>query len=202
MKMLLGSNELECVESVARRLVASGVPIAVCKPSSASPFLEVWIQRDRDFPLARKALAGGAVRSAAAQAPVSGVFSRRQQQSRAGGRDVAKMLLASRDVVALEPVAKELLASGIPIAVCKASDLSSYVEVWLQRDSEWSAGPKLAVRGVVPGAATRAGVNRLCSNSSQFSSARRTSVSVATSRIGRCVCWLLRLRPTQRIEGG
>jgi hypothetical protein len=194
MTMFLGSNDLEWLEPVAKRLVAAGIPIAVCRPSHSSPCLEVWIQRDRDFAQACRVLAGGVVPPAATQAPANGVLTRGRQRSSASGRGVPKMLLASRDIVVLEPVAKELVASGIPIAVCKASDLSSYVEIWIQRDSERSAGPRLVVRGVVPGAATRAAVNRPCSGSAQRGSARRRGVSAVSSGIGRCVGWLLQLR--------
>ncbi len=196
MRMLLGSGDLAWLGPVARRLVASGIPIALYKPSDVSPCLEVWIQRDRDFALARKVLVGGRGPPAAAQAPAKEVPAGRPQRSRAGRRGASKMLLASRDVLALEPVAKQLLASGIPIAVCKPSDLSSYLEVWIQRDCDCSAGPRLLVTGVGPRAALQPPVNRLCSGSAQRRSASRRAVSVVPSRIGRCVCWLRQLLQT------
>ena len=193
MKMLLESNDPERLEPVAKRLVASGIPIAVCRSSHSSPSVEVWIQRDRDIPLARRVLAGRVLPPAATQAPARGVFPDGRQRTRASGKEVAKMLLASRDIVVLEPVAKELVASGIPIAVCKACDLSSYVEVWLQRDGECSGGPKSVVRGWLSGSAAGGAGNRLWSGSTQRSRARGGSVSVVSSGIGRWVGWLLQL---------
>jgi hypothetical protein len=69
-----------------------------------------------------------------------------------------KMLLASRDFLALLPVAKRLVAAGIPIALCKAIGLWSYLEVWIQRDSDFGAARSLLPAGAgraatAPGAA-------------------------------------------------
>jgi len=194
MKMLLESSDPGRLEPVAKRLVASGIPIAVCRASRNWSCVEVWIQRDEDFPLARRALAGGVLPPAATQAPARGIFPDGRQRARESGKGGAKMLLASKDVVVLEPVAKELVASGIPIAVCKACDMSSYVEVWIQRDGECWAGPKLVVRGAVPGSARRAAASRLWSGRTQRGGARRRDAWVASSRIGRCVGWLLQLK--------
>ncbi len=196
MKMLVVSNDLAWLGPVARRLVASGIPIALCKPSDASPCLEVWIQRDSDFPAAHGFLAAGVVPQVAAQAPAKAVSSGNPRRSRASGRCLSKMLVASRDVLALEPVAKQLVAAGIPIAVCKGSDLSSYLEVWIQRDCDCSAGPKLVMTGMVPGAAAQTPVNQLCSGSAQRSCASGSAVSVVTSRIGRCIGWVRQWRHT------
>ncbi len=111
------------------------------------------------------------------------------------------MLLASSDVLALEPAAKELVASGIPIAVCKAADLSSYVEVWIQRACDGSAGPGSLMTSEVSRTATEGAGEPVCAGSEQRGSAGSGGVPVATSRIGRCVCWLRQLGQNQRIEG-
>ena len=88
MKMLLGSSDLGWLRPVARRLVASGIPIAVCKPTDSSPCLEVWIQRDRDFSLARRLLVTGVVPPAAVPAPATGVSSGRSQGSKVSRRGI------------------------------------------------------------------------------------------------------------------
>ena len=54
-----------------------------------------------------------------------------------------KMLLASRDFLALQPVAKRLVAAGIPIALCKAAGFCCYLEVWIQRDGDFCLARKL-----------------------------------------------------------
>jgi hypothetical protein len=196
MKMLLGSGDLAWLAPVTRRLVASGIPIALWKPSGVSPCLEVWIQRDSDFVLARRVLAGADFPRAARRAPANEAGSDSAQRRSGSGRGASKMLLASTDILALEPAAKELVASGIPIAVCKASDLSSYLEVWIQRACGNSAGPILLMTGAVRRTATEVPVNPPCSGSGQRSSAGRKGVSAVTSRIGRCVWWLRQLRQT------
>ena len=107
---------------------------------------------------------------------------------------VMKMLLASSDLPALQAVARRLVASGIPIALCKDSDISSCPEVWIQRDSDFSLARKLLVEGVVPVVAAQAPVNRPCPGSPQRSGAGRRGVAIVTSGIGRCVRWLRQLR--------
>ncbi len=67
MKMLLASDDITALQPLARRLLASGIPIALQKPSGLSPYLEVWIQRDGDFSLARTMLPTGSSMTAAAQ---------------------------------------------------------------------------------------------------------------------------------------
>jgi len=68
MKMLLASSDFPMLQSVAERLVAAGIPIAVCRNSDISSSPEVWIQRDSDFSQARKLLAEGFAALAAAPA--------------------------------------------------------------------------------------------------------------------------------------
>ncbi len=202
MRMLLGSNDLDRLEAVAKRLVASGIPIAVCKPSQVSPSVEVWIQRDCDFALAGRLLAEGVAAAAAMQAPPKEVFLGSRPRRRVSGRGEPRMLLASRDLLALEPVAKQLVASGIPIAVWKAPGCWSYVEIWIQRDGDCWAGPRLVVRGVGPGAATRAPVNRPCSGRARGSRSSRKRVSFVTARFGFSVWWRCEPREGEGTEGG
>ena len=51
MKLLCSSPDLGELEGLLKRLVAVGIPCAVCKDSPNSQ-LSVWIQQDHDFPLA------------------------------------------------------------------------------------------------------------------------------------------------------
>ncbi len=101
-----------------------------------------------------------------------------------------KMLLASSDVPALQLVAKRLVAAGIPIALCKDSDMSSCPEVWIQRDGDFSLARRLLVEGVESPATTPAPAYRPRSGSAQGNSASRRGGSTGSSRIGRCFRWL------------
>ena len=53
MKLLCASSDLGELKGLVKRLVRIGIPCAVCKDSIDSQ-LSVWIQQDRDFPLALK----------------------------------------------------------------------------------------------------------------------------------------------------
>ena len=53
MKLLCESSDLGELKGLVKRLVRIGIPCAVCKDSIDSQ-LSVWIQQDRDFPLALK----------------------------------------------------------------------------------------------------------------------------------------------------
>jgi hypothetical protein len=104
---------------------------------------------------------------------------------------IMKMLLASNDLSMVQPVAKRLVAWGIPIALQKAADLSSYLEVWIQRDSDFPLArallPTMALSPATPQSAPRpigAGDSQRCGGDVR-------TVSMATSRTGR---WLHRLR--------
>ena len=65
--MLLASNNILAVEVVVKQLVASGIPIALQKLSDIPSYLEIWIQRDSDFALARTLLPGRASSPVAVQ---------------------------------------------------------------------------------------------------------------------------------------
>jgi hypothetical protein len=107
-----------------------------------------------------------------------------------------KMLLASVDLWALQPVAKQLVASGIPIALCKGSETGSYLEIWIQRESDSSlARELLPTRGVAP-AAPPAGVKPPCTGRRGRSRVSRRGIFIVTSRIGFCIWWRRQLRRT------
>jgi hypothetical protein len=107
-----------------------------------------------------------------------------------------KMLLASNDVLVLQTVAKRLVASGVPIALCRPSETASYLELWIQRDSESCPARKLLPARVVPAAATPAPVNPLCSGSRGRGRAGRRGILIVTSRIGFCIWWRRQLPQT------
>ena len=92
-----------------------------------------------------------------------------------------KMLFASNDVSALQPVAKRLVEFGIPIALQKPSDISSWLEIWIQRDGDFSLASTLVPTGDSQPAATLSAGPPSCSGSLQ------RSAGIATSRIGRCL---------------
>ena len=102
-----------------------------------------------------------------------------------------KMLLASNDMLALQPVAKRLVASGIPIALEKLAGIPSYLEVWIQRDSDFSLARTLLPTKVFPPAAAQSPADPLGSGRLQLSGASTQSAPIVTSNIER---WLWRLR--------
>src|SRR5512137_602970 len=55
MKLLTSSADFDDLQRVVKRLVCAGIPCAVCKDPGRS-HLSVWIQQDRDFPLALHAV--------------------------------------------------------------------------------------------------------------------------------------------------
>jgi hypothetical protein len=73
MKMLLSSSDLLDLQPVAKRLVACGIPIALQRPSDSSSCLEVWIQRDSDFSLARRLLPNGVFSRGASRTAPAGI---------------------------------------------------------------------------------------------------------------------------------
>jgi hypothetical protein len=107
---------------------------------------------------------------------------------------VMKMLLASSDLLSLQPVAKRLLASGIPIALCKASQLSPCLEVWIQRDSDFSQARRLLVGGLVPAAVAPVPAKALSPAMLQRPKVSKKSMSFVTSKVGFCVWWRRELR--------
>ncbi len=56
MKQLCSSSDLRELTELVKRLVSLAIPCAVCKDSGDSR-LSVWVQQDRDFPLALKIFA-------------------------------------------------------------------------------------------------------------------------------------------------
>lgn len=65
-------------------------------------------------------------------------------------RFIMKMLLASNDILALQPVTARLVTCGIPIALLNPTDIASYLEVWIQRDSDFSRARTLLPTGRAP----------------------------------------------------
>ncbi len=82
--MLLASNDLLAVKPVTKRLMAFGIPIALCKGSGASSGMEVWVQRDSDFSLARRLLAAREVLPPVGHAPGQGFCLAGRQQAASG----------------------------------------------------------------------------------------------------------------------
>ncbi len=113
-----------------------------------------------------------------------------------------KMLLGSSDLERLEPVAKRLVSSGIPIALCKPSQVSPCVEVWIQRDSDFSAAQGLLVARVVAPAVAEAPAERRGEGIPARSRGSRKRVSFVTSRIGFSIWWRRELREAEGTEGG
>ena len=104
---------------------------------------------------------------------------------------IMRMLLASNDVVALQPVAERLVARGIPIALEKSAEISSYLEIWIQRDSDFSLARKLLPADLFCPAAAQSPPGPVCAGNPQRSGGCARGASIATSRMGR---WLNRLR--------
>ena len=88
MKMLLASSDLPLLQSIAERLVAAGIPIALCKDSDIPSCPEVWIQKDSDFARARKLLVDSPVFPLAGRTPADGLSLASLQQSGASGKEV------------------------------------------------------------------------------------------------------------------
>ena len=98
-----------------------------------------------------------------------------------------KMLLASNDVLALQAVAKRLVAFGIPIALQKPSDISSWLEIWIQRDGDFSLASKLVPTDDSQPAAEVSSARPSCSGTPQQIGADQGGVGGAASRIRRCL---------------
>lgn len=107
-----------------------------------------------------------------------------------------KMLLASNDILALQPVAKRLVAYGIPIALQKASDISSWLEIWIQRDGDFSLASTLVPTGVSEAADECLFTVPPGSSTTQRVSAGQRGTAAVTSRIGRCLCGVGPFRQT------
>jgi hypothetical protein len=89
MKMLLASSDLPVLQSIAERLVAAGIPIALCKDADIPACPEVWIQKDSDFSRARKLLVNGPVFSVAGQVPTGSPSPDSLQESSTGDGGVS-----------------------------------------------------------------------------------------------------------------
>jgi hypothetical protein len=98
-----------------------------------------------------------------------------------------KMLLASNDVLALQPVAKRLVTCGIPIALQKASDISSWLEIWIQRDGDFSLASALVPTGISETADECLSTVPPGSSTTQRVGAGQRGTPAVTSKIGRCL---------------
>ena len=107
-----------------------------------------------------------------------------------------KMLLASNDVLALQPVAKRLVAYGIPIALQKASDISSWLEIWIQRDGDFSLASTLVPTDISETADECLSTVPTGSSTTQRIGAGQRGTAAVASRIGRCLRGLGPFRQT------
>ena len=113
---------------------------------------------------------------------------------------IMKMLLASNELLALQPVAKRLVASGIPIALLRPSEISACLEIWIQRDSDFCLARRLLPAAVCPPAATRSPANPLGAGRAQPSRASQSDAGSIAARIARSLGRLRRWRQTSSIK--
>jgi hypothetical protein len=113
-------------------------------------------------------------------------------------RLIMKMLLASNDIPALQPITARLVVLGIPIALLNPTDISSYLEVWIQRDSDFSlARTLLTMEGSAASSGPSSAIT-LCSGHAPRNDATESGALNVTSSIGRFLCRLRQWRQTWR----
>ena len=105
-----------------------------------------------------------------------------------------KMLLASDDLSALQPVIQRLVAWGIPLALQKPPDLSSYLEIWIQRDADFLQARTLLPASRPLPAAVQAPAGPLSAGFPLPPGAGRQGSSAPASTFERCLRRLRQLR--------
>ncbi len=115
---------------------------------------------------------------------------------------IMKMLLASNNVLALQPVAARLVANGIPIALEKPSQFSSHMEIWIQRDGDYSLASRLLPAGIFRPMVAPPPRNPSYGATAHRSAANERAATASTAEAATRPRWLRRLQQTWRRRDG